>query len=540
MGRYNLLQEPWIKVVENDRSQTKKVSLLDIFENAPQYKRLAGETTSQDFAVIRLLLAVLHTVFNRYDLDGGEVGEDSLSEEDVKETWQKIWKNQEFPHAVIADYLNSQSDKFNLYDEKSPFLQVTEADLEKAKVTKTGSISGKLINRLISESNNKSELFAPTAEEYRNSLTDDLLARWVVAFQNFTGTGDKAKLPKMKASASKGWLLGLGIIYLQGDNLFQTLMLNFIFENQTVQHPTWEWAIDEKLKLDEAYIPKNYAEIYTNCSRLLVIDPQTDLTKKDVEIKAVQKPKLDSDAMSKYEPMTMWQIPKTGTNKGNTIPKQHNPGQSLWRSFGLVGGIDQTTEASTPQPEILSWYRSETVREVVDLKTVKITAVGMSYNRDASSMPNGELYDEFVMQDSVIGDANKNKRTLNQINLEVETTKKAIGLLGYLAKDITKIRNASDATLPEKIVEQSYYTVDTPFRNWLVNIMPRTRMNGYRLIWRKQLKTILLQQADLLIHPLTVRDLKGVPNDKTQSMENVVTQYMKFKWRLNQLLQGEE
>ena len=70
MSRFNLLDEPWISVVYDEKGTTKEVSLQELFINAHQYKDLAGDTKTQDFAVLRVLLAVLHTVFSRFDADG--------------------------------------------------------------------------------------------------------------------------------------------------------------------------------------------------------------------------------------------------------------------------------------------------------------------------------------------------------------------------------------------------------------------------------------------------------------------------------------
>ena len=70
MGRYNLLDEKWISVIVNEEGNSEKVSLKDVFENAHNYVDLAGDTETQDFAVLRVLLAVVQTVFSRLDAEG--------------------------------------------------------------------------------------------------------------------------------------------------------------------------------------------------------------------------------------------------------------------------------------------------------------------------------------------------------------------------------------------------------------------------------------------------------------------------------------
>lgn len=63
MSRFNLLDEPWISVIVDEKGHNKLVSITDVFKHASEYKALAGDMKIQDFALLRILLAVLHTVF---------------------------------------------------------------------------------------------------------------------------------------------------------------------------------------------------------------------------------------------------------------------------------------------------------------------------------------------------------------------------------------------------------------------------------------------------------------------------------------------
>ena len=63
---FNLLDEPWIKVMTEDCT-AQEISLTQALWEGHHYRRLAGELPTQDVAILRLLLAVLHTVFYRMD-----------------------------------------------------------------------------------------------------------------------------------------------------------------------------------------------------------------------------------------------------------------------------------------------------------------------------------------------------------------------------------------------------------------------------------------------------------------------------------------
>ena len=68
---FNLLEEPWIRVMTEDCT-VRECSLTEVLVHSHQYRRLAGELPTQDVAVLRLLLAVLRTVFYRMDPQGAE------------------------------------------------------------------------------------------------------------------------------------------------------------------------------------------------------------------------------------------------------------------------------------------------------------------------------------------------------------------------------------------------------------------------------------------------------------------------------------
>ena len=86
---YNLLEERWVRVRGQDYT-VQEVSLPDALLHAHEYRDLAGELPTQDAAMLRLLLAVLHTVFSRVDENGTPVA-GNLSPKKL-EMLQKEWE----------------------------------------------------------------------------------------------------------------------------------------------------------------------------------------------------------------------------------------------------------------------------------------------------------------------------------------------------------------------------------------------------------------------------------------------------------------
>ena len=99
---FNLLEEPWVRVLLEDYT-VREVSLKDALLNAEQYIDLAGEVPTQDIAVLRLLLAILHTVFSRVDANGNDAPLETT--DDALDRWEELWTFQSFPKSPILDYL---------------------------------------------------------------------------------------------------------------------------------------------------------------------------------------------------------------------------------------------------------------------------------------------------------------------------------------------------------------------------------------------------------------------------------------------------
>lgn len=85
---FNLLDEPWIRVMTEDCAVVE-CSLMQVLLNSHRYQRLAGELPTQDVALLRLLLAILQTVFYRVDPEG----EDEPIEDRAAaiRRWQALW-----------------------------------------------------------------------------------------------------------------------------------------------------------------------------------------------------------------------------------------------------------------------------------------------------------------------------------------------------------------------------------------------------------------------------------------------------------------
>ena len=551
MPRYNLLDEKWIMVAD-DKAVTK-VSIKELFNNAGRYKEFAGDMKTQDFAIMRVMLAILHTVFSRFNAEGEAyeffdvdsesflqtseiVGEDIEDyEEELYQTWIDIWKAKKFPD-IVSEYLEKWRDKFFLYDDKFPFFQVTKEVIEK-DAAGGGEFYGKNINRLVSESNNKQAYFSPKDESYKEYIVDDELARWLITLQGYIGTSDKKKVGSAK-TYSKGWLYDLGGVYLQGNNVFETLMLNFVIahnENNNLlktQKPCWEAEnIEKNIELYFHNGIDNIASLYTTWCREIFIDPNR--TKEDKFVCFIAKlPEIEhSDAF--LEPMTVWKYNDTGEYKDKYRPRKHDANKSMWRNFGLLTGVGEGTR----KPGVIEWLNklgdiSESEELGFNKENIKLCAVCMLDDGNATSWaPIDEVEDTLNLKERVLVDTGDTGWII-RINKTITDTKAIIDtVLKRFIFDLLEIRNMEKSDV-SKYVEQFYFRIDLSFRNWIESIDIDNDKDTKEIEWRKVLKKAMKEYVDELVSSSGLRDYKGI--ETSTGVKNIATIYNSFLYRLNQ------
>ena len=555
-----MLDEPWISVVTDKKGNSEKVSMIDFFKNAHLYLDMGGDSRTQDFAVMRVLLAVVRTLFSRVNA-GGEsykyfsVDEkfrqlDSVDEFDVDEyeknlikTWVDIWKMKKFPE-VVLDYLEVWRDRFYIFDEKHPFFQVTKEDLEPSKLSKSkpSDFAGKNINRRISESGNKIALFSPKYENNSNKeiLSEDEIARWLITLQGYIGLSDKVIFADSEYKSSKGWLFDLGGIYIKGNNIFETIMLNCVLANkeqnnlESIQTPCWEVEskdlIDKYLDLN-GDIYDNEASLMTAWSRAIYINPELDVTKPFV-CSIVKLPEvIHQDKF--IEQMTIWKHNKTGENRDTHTPRKHQANKSVWRNFGLIAGINKTGEKdeNIRMPGVIEWINE--INTYINSNKLNFSMVSMQDDANATSwVPTDEVIDSFIISEKVFLDED----WIVRINSSVEKTKNIISIIyKKFMDDIKQIRSLSNSNFSENKVEEMYYRIDFSFREWLYSLDYNDNREERVFEWYEKLRNMVIDSANSVVENASPKDYKGIIT--SDGMKNIATAYNYFINWLNKEIQ---
>ena len=154
--------------------------------------------------------------------------------------------------------------------------------------------------------------------------------------------------------------------------------------------------------------------------------------------------------------------------------------------------------------------------------------------------PLDELYDEMRFEEMVLLDTEVNG-WLIRINRTVEWTKEVINkVLWPLLRDLAEIRgmDVSKADIPSIVrgMEQFYYQIDAPFRNWMDGISASASKEEKVQAWKEELKAMLMRFGDDLLRGGSPRDYSGIVYEDGNSaprVKNNATVYHSFMRNLN-------
>ena len=451
---FNLLDEPWIRVMTRER-KIDELSLPEALIESYKYVDFAGELEPQNVAVLRLCLAVLHTVFSRYDVDGKP--EKLTSAAMARKRWKKLWKLGHFPETVIRQYLEQYRERFWLFHPDKPFYQVNEAK-------KGTEYTAAKLNGEISESGNKIRMFAIRSGEAKSQLTYAEAARWLLFINGFDDTSAK---PRQKGlpSPGAGWIGRLGIVEVVGHNLFETLMLNLVFERMgdkwNENKPVWEQQ-PKGAERTEIPMPDNPAELLTLQSRRLLLVRKNELV--------VGYYLLGGDFFLKtnafIETMTAW---APIVNKGDVEafqPKRHDPQKQMWREFGNLFLED---EKKNQRPGVVSWVTELRRKEILDEEDqVTFRSVSVQYG-------DKDFFIADTFSDSITFHANLLKTDIwvewgERVRDEVRKCEEMARVVGDLSKRLNLAAGSEQSG--DEAKAEFYRQIDLPFRSWLRMLDP--------------------------------------------------------------------
>ncbi|MEY9214415.1 type I-E CRISPR-associated protein Cse1/CasA [Thermobifida halotolerans] len=497
---FDLVTRPWLPVQYRDGSQSE-LSLLEVFEQAPRLRRLVGDVPTQEFALVRLLLAVLHDA-----IDGPE------DSDEWSELWTEAEEEQELPVDRIADYLEQHRDRFDLLHPTTPFFQV--ADLHTAK----NEIFS--LDRIVADVPNGAPFFTMRARGV-DRIGFAEAARWVVHAHAYDVSGIKSGAvgdPRVKGGKGYpqgvGWAGNLGGILVDGTNLYETLLLNLVaFDTDNLRvtpddRPAWRHTPTTAAPTDAKELagrPQGLRDLYTWQSRRIRLHYDAGgvygalLTYGDP---------LPARNMHNREPMTSWRRSPAQEKKLGLaqvyLPREHDPARSAWRGLGAlvtgqVHGAEQRGEAATVvRPRILDWV-ARLVNEEFLPKDYLIRArlIGAFYGTQQSVID--EIVDDQVAMAVVL--LHERDSGLGHTAVRaVEDAEAAVTVLGNLATALAEAAGAEPETPRATARDLGFGALDGPFRAWLSTLTPGVDAAERRSAWQQQTHRIISGLGRQLVH----------------------------------------
>lgn len=500
---FNLLDEPWIEVLHTDGTPAI-VSIQELLKNAEQYQRLAASLETVNFAILRVLLAILYRSWDNPTL---------RNQMRALRHWQHKWNEPTVFDDDVQDYLNEMHERFDLRHPERPFLQV--ADLH------TSKNEWKSLDILIPDAGDVGDLF--TMRTDITSLTPAVAAQYLVHANAYDFSGIKSgALGDDRVKGGKGYPLGLGWAgwlggtVLEGNNLRETLLLNYVPAREQAGSdddvPVWE------LEKPLTGAPRLGFEINAENAAAgpveLLTWPQRRLRLRWEDDKVTAVLITNGDALGYTiqdftERMTPWRFsdPQTTKAKGlRYMPASIQPGRAVWRSLpNLLPNQDLAKAKSkyadgapTSKPAMtVEWVGTLSSQGYLDPTfSIRLRMVSMLYGAQSSSYSD-ILTDSINLSALLLSPEGEILRSIAR--LAVRKTEEVDYALRQFNNNIAIAVSGDAATDTDEVQRQFYFSVDLLFREWLAVLSHADNPDALSTEWNQQLRSIALEKANQIL-----------------------------------------
>ena len=476
---YNLLDEPWIPVRLVDGTITD-VGLLELLRRTTDIADLACELPTQSIAIQRLILAIAYRVATPRDA----------------RDWARQW-DEGAPTEQMIEYLERWRDRFYLFGGRFPFMQV--ADLRTAK----DAVSG--LEKLIADVPNGEQFFTTRHGRALACIPPSEAARWLVHAQAYDPSGIRSgAVGDSQVKGGKGYPIGpawcghLGLVWLKGKDLDETLVLNLIPASTAAlrgvdSSTDWGACSWEDLEpensvrgdyslLDPAGTPKELSipRLLTwHSRRIRLVGDLSGVT----GVVLAQGDKLAPQEMRLYEPQSLWRYSTPQSKKFKTdvyMPRKFEAGRALWRNLPgtlptvtTVQGVDkQPKQEFLPSATLSFHYQLDNALiEATYPKVMRIQAVGVTYGPQEATFD--DIYsDELTLSVAVMRVEREDLSA--EIDRQVRLTEEIARDVGTLAANLARAAGESGDGAGDgardRAKELFFSAVDTDFRTWLSQV----------------------------------------------------------------------
>lgn len=325
---FSLITQPWIRCEMPDGS-IQELSLRDLFDGEHRILRICGDSPTQDYAILRLLLVIL---WRAHQSD--EALADDYDPYRFDTWWQEMLDRacSGIRDEAVLSYLEQHTERFDLLHPRTPFMQV--ADLDTAKSTRLP------VRRILPEA--ERDYFTMRAGAELDSLSLAEAARWTVQLQAYDYSGIKSGAlgdPRVKGGRGypigQGWTGLTGGVVIQGHTLRETLVLNtparlVMARETTADLPVWEREADSAAQRPSP-TPTGPCDLLTWQSRRLRLFVEESRVTSVLVSNGDKIPEAGANILA--DPMTPYRYSTNKSKKGVPVfyPRPHDTEQTVWR-----------------------------------------------------------------------------------------------------------------------------------------------------------------------------------------------------------------
>ncbi|MEX3626449.1 type I-E CRISPR-associated protein Cse1/CasA [Corynebacterium sp. LK2514] len=481
----NLLDVPWIRCMDME-GNPRVVSVREIFDGRVRVAKIVGESPTQDYAVIRVLLAIF------WRAHAQEISEAlPTSRRDDSFDWGEWFEEtREFLRDsgrddVVLDYLETYEDRFDLLDDKQPFMQV--ADLH----TKSGGT--KSVSMIVPEA--ASALFTMRTAEERESLSFAEAARWLVHAQAYDYSGIKSgAVGDERVTGGKGYPIGTGwsgqtggTLILSPYGLLDTLILNTAPEavNQSATArdlsgdlPVWERPQDSAAQRPgsdpkEGAAPQGAADLATWQARRIRLHVEGGRVRRVVLANGDRIPAAGKNVFG--DPMTPYRYsPNQSTQTEDAYyPRPYDETRTMWKSLdalvAVTGDAGFTKKEKAPiRPATLSNLANLSADGYLETRVLDLALVSMVYGPQESSV--GTTFSTSIgLPLAVLRTDDTGKRVREAVRTAVEKTRAAAVSVGWFAGQLL-VAAGGDYEFGAAAADRLYSRLEPKFIDWLATV----------------------------------------------------------------------
>lgn len=544
---FNLLDEPWIICTTNDGSAT--LSIRDIFDGNATPVAVLGDSPTQDYAVLRVLLAIFWRAQHQSvtKLLSTKAGRQDFRWEDWFVDKRQALINDGRDESVL-DYLTQYESRFDLLHEETPFMQV--AGLNTKKGTKNE------VSRIVPDAEHN--YFTMRTHDGRSKLSFPEAARWLVHTQAYDYSGIKPGVegdPRVKGGKGypigTGWTGMTGGTVIRGTTLLETLLLNStpetIYLDNADDHPVWERQPDTpsqrndragKLTKPDAPSPHGPADLATWQSRRIRLFTEGDSVVNVLVGNGDQIP--DAGKNIDGDPMTPYRYSPNQSKKGVEAyyPRPYDTTRTMWRSLDALiatssdpgfGGKNLAPKRPSNLENLSAVADDQGIDEVADLHIVSMEYGPQSSTVSTIVSANMGL-PLHLLQDDSLSAAHR-----QYVRDAAEATKDAAISLGWFAGQL-KVAAGGEYVFDADAADRLYTVLEPKFLTWLRNL-EASEMGKEATGWQYEIEKQVLHIADEAIRGAGQRALVGrvvdAQDDDPGRIVNAGALYRQLRYRLS-------